>query len=148
MPGTHAHSRATGPEQSPTGRKGWSIGIALIAVALVGVGVAVFTTNGPSGPAVASPTSTTTNAVMAAANSGPLSVVSVSPADATTEIPTDATVSVQFSVPISAQSPPPSLTPAVAGTWQVVTPTTFTFVASAPFVPLTTETATPPTVAL
>ncbi len=77
---------------------------------------------------------------VAAAGTGPLSVVSVSPADGTTQIPSDATLSVQFSAPISPHSPTPTLSPAVAGTWQVVTPDTFTFVASAPLVPLATET--------
>jgi peptidoglycan hydrolase-like protein with peptidoglycan-binding domain len=114
-----------------------------VAVAVVGVSVAAFASRSPSG-AIASRTSTADGAVVAAAHAGPLSVTSVTPADGAAEVPTDATVSVQFSVPLDPRSPAPSLTPAVAGTWQVVTPKTFTFVASAPFVPLTSETVSIP----
>ncbi len=113
-------------------------------MAVVGVSVAAFTLHGTGGRAVASPTSMAANAALTAADSGPLRVVSMSPADGTTQIPSDATVSVKFSVPLSAHSPTPSLTPAVVGTWQVVTPNAFAFVASAPFVPLTTETISIP----
>jgi len=98
------------------------------------------TTNG----AAASPTSPATPAVDASSHSGPLTVSSVSPADGTTQVPSDATVSVQFSVPLSSQSPTPSLSPAVAGAWQEVTPETFAFVPAAPLVPSTTETVTVP----
>ena len=76
--------------------------------------------------------------------SGPVAVSSVTPADGTTQVPSDATVSVQFSVPLSGQSPTPSLSPAVAGVWQEVTPETFAFVPAAPLVPSTTETVTVP----
>ena len=137
-----AHSRSSGPDRTPKVRRGWPIGIAVVVVAIVGVGVTAFVSRGPSG-AVASPT-TTANSAAAAVNSGPLSVVSVTPSDGTTQIPSDATLSVHFSVPLGAHSPTPSLTPPVAGTWQVVTPDTFTFVASAPFVPLATETVSIP----
>jgi peptidoglycan hydrolase-like protein with peptidoglycan-binding domain len=130
-------------QQPRTRRRGWPIGVALVAVAVVGVSVAAFASRSPSG-AIASRTSTADGAVVAAANAGPLSVTSVTPADGAAEVPTDATVSVQFSVPLDPRSPAPSLTPAVAGTWQVVTPKTFTFVASAPFVPLTSETVSIP----
>ena len=68
-------------------------------------------------------------------HSGPLTVTSVSPADGTTLVPSDATVSVQFSVPLSTHSPTPTLSPAVAGTWQVATPDSFAFVPAAPLVP-------------
>jgi peptidoglycan hydrolase-like protein with peptidoglycan-binding domain len=59
-------------------------------------------------------------------------------------VPSDATLSVQFSSTLSPNSPTPSLAPAVAGAWREVTPDTFAFVASAPFVPSATETITVP----
>ena len=46
--------------------------------------------------------------------------------------------------PLVDHSPTPSLTPAVAGTWQLETPDTFRFVASAPLVPSADETVTVP----
>ena len=66
------------------------------------------------------------------------------PTNGMTQVPSNATVSVQFSEPLSAHSPTPSLSPAVAGTWQVVTPDTFAFVATAPLVPSGGETVTIP----
>ena len=94
------------------------------------------TTNGAAASA--------TPAVNASDHSGRLLVSSVTPADGTTQVPSDATVSVQFSVPLSSQSPTPTLSPAVAGVWQEVTPETFAFVPAAPLVPSTTETVTVP----
>jgi len=144
MPAAHAHSRSPGSPSPRTRGRGWPIGVALVAVAVLAVAVAAFALRGHASRAVASPPTTAAGVVAAAADPGPLSVVSVSPADGTTQIPSDATLSVQFSAPISPHSPTPSLSPAVAGTWQVVTPDTFTFVASAPLVPLATETISIP----
>jgi hypothetical protein len=144
MPAQHAHRRASRPKSSPTGRRGWLIAIALVAAAVVGVGVTAVTMRGSSGRAVASPTSSPADEVGALTHPGSLSVVSATPGDGTTQVPSDATISVQFSMPLSAHSPAPSLSPAVSGDWQVVTPDTYTFVASAPLVPSTTETVTIP----
>ena len=143
MPATHAHSRSPGAPAPRTGGRGRPIGVGLVALVVLGLVVAAFALRAPGSRAVASPPSTVAGAV-AAAGTGPLSVVSVSPADGTTQIPSDATLSVRFSAPISPHSPTPTLSPAVAGTWQVVTPDTFTFVASAPLVPLATETISIP----
>jgi peptidoglycan hydrolase-like protein with peptidoglycan-binding domain len=73
-----------------------------------------------------------------------LRVVATTPVNGETQVPTDATLSVQFSEPLSAHSPAPTLSPAVAGSWQEATPTTYTFVATGPLVPSTTETVTIP----
>ena len=116
----------------------------VVAVVLIGVAVAAYALHDPSDRAAASPTSTRVHAVDASVHPGPLTVATVTPASGTTGVPTDATLSVQFSAPLSATSPTPSLTPAVAGVWREVTPDTFTFVASAPFVPSSTETITVP----
>ncbi len=143
MSAAHAHSRSMAPQQPRARRRRWPIGVALVAAVVMGSGVAAFAFRGSSG-AVVSSTSTTAPAVEAAANPAPLSVASVGPADGSTGVPTDATVSVHFSVPLDPHSPAPSLSPSVAGTWQVVTPDTFTFVASAPFAPLSSETISIP----
>jgi len=143
MSAAHAHSKSMAPQQPRARRRRWPVGVALVAAVVVGSGVAAFAVRGSSG-AVDSPTSTTAPAVEAAANPGPLSVASVGPADGSTGVPTDATVSVHFSVPLDPHSPSPSLSPSAAGTWQVVTPDTFTFVALAPFAPLSSETISIP----
>ena len=144
MPAQHAHSKSSRPAPPRARHRRWPVATALVSVAVVAVAVAAIVEHGASGGAVASPTTTAVHAVEASAGSGPLDLVSVSPADGTTGVPTDATVSVHFSVPISAHSPTPTLSPAVAGVWQVVTPDTFSFVASAPFVPLAAETVSVP----
>ena len=144
MPAQHAHSKSSRPAPPQARHRRWPVATALMAVAVVAVAVAAIVEHGASGGAVASPTTTAVHAVEASAGSGPLDLVSVSPADGTTGVPTDATISVRFSVPINAHSPTPTLSPAVAGVWQVVTPDTFSFVASAPFVPLAAETVSVP----
>ena len=45
---------------------------------------------------------------------------------------------------MSSSRPSPTLTPPIAGSWQVVTPTSYAFVASAPLVPSSTETVSVP----
>jgi peptidoglycan hydrolase-like protein with peptidoglycan-binding domain len=115
----------------------------VVALLIVGVGVAVVVTKGSPSRAAASPTSVAKGTPTADANQ-PLTLVSTSPADTATGIPSDASISLQFSAPLSPSSPQPTLTPAVAGTWQLLTPTTFVFVATAPLVPTSTETVTIP----
>jgi hypothetical protein len=139
MPAGHAHSRSPRAARRLRRPKGWTIAIAVTAVAVVALTVAAFTARGPANRAVASPTSSPRGAA-----AGPLRVVSVSPVDGSTGVPSDATISVRFSVPIDSRSPTPSLTPQVPGTWQVVTPDTFMFVPAAPLVPSSTETVSVP----
>jgi peptidoglycan hydrolase-like protein with peptidoglycan-binding domain len=140
---SYAHSRASRAENEPTGRRGWLLAITLGTVVVVGVGIGAIAARSTTDGAAATPTSSAT-AIDTSSHSGPLTVSSVTPADGTTQVPSDATVSVQFSVPLSSQSPTPSLSPAVAGVWQEVTPETFAFVPAAPLVPSTTETVTVP----
>jgi hypothetical protein len=143
----HAHSRSDRAAGPVKGRRGWFTAIILATVAViavVAVGIASSAWHGSGGPAAASPTSAPKQGVDASVNTGPLRVVSITPADQTTAVPSDATVSVQFSAPLKAGSPTPTLSPAVAGAWQIVTADTYMFVASAPLVPSTTETITIP----
>ena len=143
MPSDHAHSRSSAARRAPSGRRVLPVAVTLVAVALVGVAVAAFVVHHPSSRASASPTPKV-RAVEAAAHQGPPAVDAVTPAPGSTGVPTDTTVSVHFSVPLSPSSPTPTLTPAVSGMWQEVTPQTFAFVASAPLVPSATETVTVP----
>ncbi len=145
MPSPHAHTKSAPSPRSGTGRRAVPVVVALVAVVVVGVAVAAVIVRSPSNRAAASPTTTPgARAVEAAANEGPFTVVSTTPVAASTSVPTNATVSVHFSLPLDPHSATPTLTPAVAGAWQVITPDTFTFVASAPLVPSTTETVTIP----
>jgi peptidoglycan hydrolase-like protein with peptidoglycan-binding domain len=72
----------------------------------------------------------------------PLRVVSTSPAGA--NVAGDATISVQFSTDLAPGSPMPTLTPAVAGQWAVLSPSLLQYQATAPLVPGTVETITVP----
>ena len=144
MPSEHAHSKSTEPPHSRPGRKVLPLVTAALAAVLVGVGVAAYALHGPPQHAAASPTSTPVHGVEASVHQGPFNLATVAPASGATDVPSDATVSVQFTNPLSPSSPTPALAPAVAGVWREVTPDTFAFVASAPFVPSTTETITVP----
>lgn len=118
------------------------VAIVLVALALVGTGVAALTVHARHGTAVGS--GAVAKATPAALTTPPLRLVSTVPVSGATAVPTDATISVQFSAPLSSSSPTPVLTPAVAGSWQLLTPDTFTFVAAAPLVPSSTETVAIP----
>jgi peptidoglycan hydrolase-like protein with peptidoglycan-binding domain len=144
MSAPHAHSKSTAPVRARSGRGAIPIVVALVAVAVVGVAVAAVVVRNPSSRAAASPTTTAVPAVEAAAHEGPFTVASTTPVAGASGVPTDATISVEFSLPLGAHSPTPTLTPAVAGVWHQITPDTFAFVASAPFVPSATETVTIP----
>ncbi len=136
MPAAHAHTKTSG---HPARRR---IAIALgVVVVVAGVGAAVAAR---STGAKVSATPTTAAPAHLAVSTRPLNVVSVSPVDGTTGVPSDATITVQFSEPLAAHSPLPTLTPAVAGSWQPLTPTTLAFVADAPLVPSSTETLSVP----
>ena len=141
----HSHSQGSGEVGSGRGRtvRSLTIGIVVVAILVVGVGIATIITKGNLGRAGASPTAVA-NALPTADTHQPLTVVSSIPANGATGIPSDASISLQFSSPLDPNSPQPILTPAVAGTWQLLTPTTFTFVATTPFVPTSTETVTIP----
>jgi peptidoglycan hydrolase-like protein with peptidoglycan-binding domain len=136
MPGAHAHKK---PSNHPARRR-----IALtfgVLVVVAGVATAVVARS-TGGRVSASPTTVAT--ARPAASDRPLGIVSVSPVDAAAGVPSDATVTVQFSEPLAAHTPMPTLTPTVPGSWQLLTPTTVAFVASAPLVPSSTETLTVP----
>ncbi len=144
MPGTHAHSRAPRAEQAPKGGRGWLIAVTIGVVAVVGVSVAAVSVHSGTSKPAAATAPAPAHEVGATVQTGPLTVLSLTPATGSTLVPSNATISVHFSLPLSAHSPTPTLSPAVPGSWNVTTPDTFTFVASAPLVPSSTETVTVP----
>ena len=78
----------------------------------------------------------------ATAITGPraLSVVSTVPATGATDVPSDQVVTVHFSSPVVDPAGMPPFDPAVSGSWTRVGPSSLSFVATAPFIPTTTET--------
>ena len=143
MSGAHSSSRSRrhAPRASSraTRRRLIIAGVGLLVVALV-AGATVISRSGPK--VSASPT--TAPSAQAAVSRQPLEIVSVTPVDGTSGVASDATLTVKYSVPLSPRSPVPTLTPAVAGSWQQVDPTTQVFVAAAPLVPSSSETLTVP----
>ncbi|MGO9027370.1 MAG: Ig-like domain-containing protein [Acidimicrobiales bacterium] len=122
-------------------RKAWLALVAVVVVALVGVGA--FVAGRHTGSATGgggSATGSTTPAIPA------LKVVSTTPATGATDVPSDQAVSIGLSAPVAspAQSAMPTWSPPVAGTWKTTGPSTLSFVAAAPFIPTTSETLTIP----
>ncbi len=134
MSGTHSHSKE--PGHRAVRRIAIGAGI-VVVVAAVGFAVVAHSTDNKVSAAPTTP-------AHLSVSTRPLNIVAVSPVDGATGVPSDSTVTVQFSEPLSAHSPMPILTPAVAGSWQMLTPTTVAFVASAPLVPSSTETISVP----
>ncbi len=143
MAGRHSHSKAHGEKKAHAGGRGWFLAVSLttLAVVVVGAGVAVVAVRDNPGRAG---TSSPTGKVVLTSQSGPFTVVAISPASGTTQVPSDDTVAVRFSAPLSNTSPTPTLSPPVTGNWAIVTPDTFAFIPAAPLVPSATETVTVP----
>jgi peptidoglycan hydrolase-like protein with peptidoglycan-binding domain len=74
----------------------------------------------------------------------PLTVVASSPASGAVDVPSDQKITVTLSAPIQSGWTTPTLTPAVAGSWQRTGPSTITFTATAPLIPTVSETLTIP----
>ena len=145
MTAIHSNPGGHGGAGSGRGRTIRPLAVVIVVVGLlvVGGGVAAIVTRGTPNRAAASPTSVAKGTPAVDINQ-PLTLVASTPADTATGIPSDASISLQFSAPVNPTSPQPTLTPAVAGSWQLLTPTTYTFVATTPFVPTSTETITIP----
>jgi peptidoglycan hydrolase-like protein with peptidoglycan-binding domain len=69
----------------------------------------------------------------------PFNVISTSPSASAKVVPSATNITVSFSAPIASNSPKPALTPAVPGTWALVSPSELEFVASAPLAPGVSE---------
>jgi len=123
MSGEHVRNRK--------GPRWWvilTVGVAVLVLAAAAVVVA----NAHFNQAAATP----------AAPPPALTVVSVSPTG--TNVAAGSTVSVQFSTDLAPGSPMPTLSPPVAGTWAVLSPSVLQYQASGPLVPGATETVTVP----
>jgi peptidoglycan hydrolase-like protein with peptidoglycan-binding domain len=93
----------------------------------------------------ASPTAPSAASAQATADDKtPLTVVSTTPATTAANVASDSSITVTASIPLATNTPQPTLSPPLAGTWQRTTPTTLVFQPSSPFVPATTETVTIP----
>ena len=107
------------------------IGVALVALAVAAAGFVLIPR--PHG----APASATTSKPPPV-----LSVLSTAPTGA--GVDSGSVISVQFSTDLAPGSPMPTLSPAVAGQWAVLSPTLLQYQATAPLVPGTVETITVP----
>jgi hypothetical protein len=123
--GQHARKNAL------SGARVWIIAAAAVVVAAAAVGFVMIPR--PHG----SPAAATTPAPPPA-----LSVVSSAPTGAAVD--SGSVISVQFSTDLAPGSPMPTLSPAVAGQWGVLSPSLLQYQATAPLVPGVVETLTVP----
>jgi L,D-transpeptidase catalytic domain/Putative peptidoglycan binding domain len=124
MSGEHARAE--------TSRRRWVIVTVCVAVLVVAAGGLVAVDRMHSNQASAT----------SAAPPPALTVSSVSPTG--TGVAAGSTITVHFSTDLAPNSPMPSLSPAVAGTWAVLSPSLLEYQASGPLVPGATETVTVP----
>jgi lipoprotein-anchoring transpeptidase ErfK/SrfK len=123
--GQHARKSSLG------GARLWVIGVALVALAVAAAGFVLIPR--PHG----APASATTSKPPPV-----LSVLSTAPTGS--GVDSGSVISVQFSTDLAPGSPMPTLSPAVAGQWAVLSPRLLQYQATAPLVPGTTETITVP----
>jgi peptidoglycan hydrolase-like protein with peptidoglycan-binding domain len=131
MSSTPAHVR---PGRSRRGRNWLLLGLAVVLLA-VGGGAAIFLSRPHANSAAA--TTAPTKVV-------PLAVVATSPASGAANVASDATLAVDLSAPLAANSPLPTLTPAVAGSWMSLSADQLQFVATGALTPGVQETLTVP----
>lgn len=124
MSGEHVRTRS-GP-----GR--WLIAIVCVVVLALAAGGFVAVDRLHSNQAAATPS----------APPPALAVTTVSPTGA--NVAAGSTVAVQFSTALAPGSPMPTITPAVAGSWAVLSPSLLEYQATGPLVPGATETVTVP----
>lgn len=124
MSGEHVRSRS--------GTRRWVIVSICVVVLVLAAGGFVAVDRLHSGQAAATP----------AAPPPALSIVSVTPTGA--NVAAGSTITVQFSTALAPGSPMPTLSPAVAGSWAVLSPSLLEYQATGPLVPGATETVTVP----
>ncbi len=125
-----SHKRAKPPRKKAP----WIVAAIVVVAAALVAGVAVLGLRGHDGPAAATE----------APKVVPLNVLSTTPTNGTQNVAASTTVTVDLSTPLDDNSPMPTLSPDVAGTWSKLSPTELQFVASGPLVPGSTETLTVP----
>jgi peptidoglycan hydrolase-like protein with peptidoglycan-binding domain len=74
----------------------------------------------------------------------PLAVIGTTPVTGATNVAPGTSVSVDFSTPLAANSPMPTWSPAIGGTWSSLSADDLQFTAAGPFVPGSSETLTVP----
>jgi lipoprotein-anchoring transpeptidase ErfK/SrfK len=121
------------------GHRGRTIGIAAAILAVLAGGGSYLLAQGGSGQSALGPQ----GSPVAAALPGPFRVMSVTPASGNQQADGSQPVQVMFSAPLAAGSPLPSLSPAVAGSWQP-NGTAMVFTPRTPLSPSTRYTVTVP----
>ena len=123
-------------------RNVWIVLVVVIAVLVVGAGAYALGRNGSGTGGTAQGNGG--GGVVTTVKQKPLAVVSTVPATGATNVPSNQLVTVKLSTPVSSATGMPAFDPPVKGSWVRVGPTTLSFVATAPFIPTTTETLTIP----
>ncbi|HEY4927605.1 MAG TPA: L,D-transpeptidase family protein [Acidimicrobiales bacterium] len=121
-------------------RTAWLVALVVVVVA-VASGAFVL---GRHDSATSSGHASTTSSPSSLAPARQLAVVSTVPASGATNVPSDQTVTVTLSAAVASATGLPMFNPPVAGTWKRSGTDVLTFVATAPFIPTTTETMTVP----
>ena len=120
------------PVSALTSVRGRIAAIAGVIVLVLAAGVWVALTRSPAQPAAAAATTRgAKTAVQHAAD--PLQLVSETPASGATGVSGVPDITITFSAPVAADSPMPTITPSVAGSWQGAGTDTLRFVPSAAF---------------
>jgi peptidoglycan hydrolase-like protein with peptidoglycan-binding domain len=149
------HTKVLSGPEGQRWQAGHVVGMALFVVLVAGGGIVAF----PAGQAprlgaaaaairptttTAAPARKTTTTTTAPASRLPPYVVSTSPVAGATSISPVSNITVHFSAPLVADTPDPSLSPAVPGTWTRTGPTTLTFRPREYFTPLSSLVLTVP----
>ncbi len=115
------------PKHKKPRRKWPIVTTAVMAVAIIAGGLVALsrTRNAPASAAPVAPIA-------------PLEVLSTTPTG--TDVAAGSSISVQFSADLAAGSPMPTLTPAIAGAWSVLSPSLIQYQATGPLVPGAVET--------
>jgi hypothetical protein len=109
------------------------VGIVIVACLLVGASVGLVVSKVKPSPASATPT-----------RSAALAVVSTSPAPGATGVALDAAMSIHFTTALAVDTPMPTISPAVPGTWVLSAPDTVAFEATQTLSPGAAVTVTVP----
>ncbi|HEX7459969.1 MAG TPA: L,D-transpeptidase family protein [Acidimicrobiales bacterium] len=126
----------------PPPRRHRTAWIVVVVVVAAGVGAGAYVLG--RGDRSSSAHSSTTVPPPPSRSATPLTVVSTVPADGAKDVPSDQVLTVTLSASVARATGLPQLVPPVPGTWSRSGAHALTFVATAPFVPTTTETLTIP----
>ena len=108
--------------------------VALAVLMIIGGGLTWLLTSGQTGSSSAS-AAVKAHHAQQAKPAPPLHVLSVTPADATHHVNGAQAVTITFSAPLAANSPTPSITPAIQGTWTAAKGNTMVFTPATAFKP-------------